>query len=226
MEKTVSKIKQLLKIVILFVSILVIGALIFIGMIWVTDKAEKKARSQPMICEEPVFPETIPAENGGQYVRRLSTYWWVEDILDGKIIAEDVNKYRGALFPSENAGLIDLDGNVLIPFVNRDIHFTETGYISVSTYANNETAHTFYDMDLDQQASFVNVPHDEWLKYEGERYISDRGEYVPAVDTFGGSARYYGKFLVLDETGYRDNDRKVNTCVYVLEDPPAEKEEN
>ena len=44
---------------------------------------KSKGKEQPLLCAEPLYPEIIQAEQDGEYVRKLSTYWWVHDVKNG-----------------------------------------------------------------------------------------------------------------------------------------------
>ena len=86
--------------------VLIVGACI---AVIASHGKDKKSANQPILCEEPVFPATLAAE-GGTYIRKLSTYWWVKDVNNGKVILEDVNRYKGEKENNDDLGVVDLQG--------------------------------------------------------------------------------------------------------------------
>ena len=86
---------------VIIVGAAVLALLLIIGgciTLFTSCGGSKKSKTQPLLCEEPAFPATLKA-NGGEYTRKLSTYWWVKDVKNGKVILEDVNRFHGGAAP-------------------------------------------------------------------------------------------------------------------------------
>ena len=125
---------------VIIVGAAVLALLLIIGgciTLFTSCGGSKKSKTQPLLCEEPAFPATLKA-NGGEYTRKLSTYWWVKDVKNGKVILEDVNRFHGGAAPDADLGVVDLQGRVIITCDNRDVHFTDKGYSATTIWA--ETA--------------------------------------------------------------------------------------
>lgn len=193
----------------------IIAAVIIAVVIHNKNAADKKNSYQPLVCEEPVFPETLPAENGGVYVRKLSTYWWVSDVKNGRVIIEDVNSYHGGLVPDNDQGVVSLTGGDVIPCVYNDVYFTANGYIA----ATNVTVVNYFNMGGNGVAKYDidSVPPEAKEKYEGEGSFAERA-YVPLADETVGHVEYYGKYISVSESESHDQNTKMNTCIYVLTD--------
>ncbi len=178
----------------------------------------KKTDNQPLICEGPAFPETLKAA-GGTYTRKLSTYWEVKDVWNGKVIIEDVNRFHGGKVPDDDLGVVDLQGRVMITCDNRDVHFTKNGYIATHHFDSSRKSYTynFYNMGGNCLETLDAVTTEAREKYEGEgeRKQKDSAKISDKVD---GEVTYFGKYAVVRQSGSRGKNKKINTCVYEFKD--------
>lgn len=175
----------------------------------------EKNISQPIICDEPVFPATIKAENGSEYVRKLSTYWWVRDVKNGKVIIEDVNSHRDGSSTDDDLGVVDMRGREIIECDNRDVHFTEKGYIATNHYDNGSSTFNYFNMGGNCLATLEALTDEAAAKYEGDGSAKER-EYVPVAEEIDGTVRYFGKYITVSQYDGFDKNVKMNTCIYEL----------
>ncbi|MCR5707260.1 MAG: hypothetical protein K6G82_03215 [Ruminococcus sp.] len=199
--------------------VIIVGAavmallLIIVGCItFFTSCGKKKQENQPLLCEEPAFPETLAAD-GGTYTRKLSTYWWVKDVNNGKVILEDVNRFNGGDEPDADLGVVDLQGRVIITCDNREVYFTDKGYIATWHVEGNNSTYNFFNMGGNCLASLDSTNAETVEKY-GEAMKSSEKEHAEITDKVSGSVKYFGKYAVVSESGGNDAKKKVNTCVY------------
>ncbi|MBR6070899.1 MAG: hypothetical protein IKP78_09955 [Ruminococcus sp.] len=187
----------------------VIGACI---AVIVSHGKGKKSANQPLLCEEPVFPATLAAE-GGTYTRKLSTYWWVKDANNGKVILEDVNRFRGGAVPDADLGVVDLQGRVVITCDNREVHFTDKGYIATWHVDKNSSTYNYFNMGGNCLASLDSTSAETIEKY-GEVLKTSEKEHAEITDKVDGSVKYFGKYAVVSERDEISKKKQTNTCVY------------
>ena len=190
--------------------VLLVGACIAVFAL----RGGKKTAEQPLLCEEPAFPETLKAA-GGEYTRKLSTYWWVKDVKNGKVIIEDVNRFKGGKEPEDDLGVVDLQGRVMITCDNRDVHFTKNGYISTLHVdkSKNKSTYNFYNMGGNCLATMETVTPEAKEKYEGEGELKPQ-ESAKISDNIDATVTYYGKYAVVSQYEKQDKVKKLNTCIY------------
>ena len=174
---------------------------------------DKKSANQPILCEEPVFPATLKA-SGGEYVRKLSTNWWVCDVRNGKVILEDVNRFKGEKEKNDDLGVVDLQGRVVITCDNRDVHFTKNGYIATHHISGKGAqTYNFYNMGGNCLATLDSLTDEAKQKYEGEGDIKT-SESAKLSDSVDGTVRYFGKYAVVSQLGGINMKKQNITCVY------------
>lgn len=202
---------------VIIVGALVVALLFIVGaciaVITSHGKGGRKSANQPILCEEPVFPATLKGE-GGTYTRKLSTYWWVKDVNNGKVILEDVNRFKGAKEDNDDLGVVDLQGRVVITCDNRDVHFTKNGYIATMHISGKSSkSYNFYNMGGNCLATLDSLTDDAMRKYEGdgESKTADSAKLTDSVD---GTVRYFGKYAVVSQSDGINPKKQNNTCVY------------
>ena len=91
-------------------------ALCIIAIIVISIVGGKSGKNKniPLLCAEPAYPETIQAKDG-EYVRKLSTYWWVVDVKNGKVILHDQNKIKEGFNIDKSCGVADFRGRITVP---------------------------------------------------------------------------------------------------------------
>ena len=199
---------------VVIVAALALAMFLLIGVViavFAFHGKEKKQDNQPLICEEPVFPETLSA-TGGTYTRKLSTYWWVKGVKNGKVILEDINRYHGGAVPDQDVGVVDLQGRVVIACDNREVHFTDKGYIATWHVEKNSSTYNYFNMGGNCLASFDENTAEANEKFGSVDKISDK-DHVEITDKVDGVVDYYGKYAVVSEKGSHDKKNKINTCV-------------
>lgn len=206
--------KRLITVIALGAALLLLVVSCIIVLVLKGGSGGKKL-SQPIICEEPVFPATIKAENGSEYVRKLSTYWWVKDVKNGKVIIEDVNNHNDGSSSDDDLGVVDLRGREVIDCDNRDVRFTEKGYIAVNHYENGSGTFYYFNMGGNCLASYGTLTDEAKGQYEGDGSAKER-EYVPVAEEIDGTVRYFGKYITVSQYDSYDKKVKMNTCVYEL----------
>ena len=196
------------------VIVVMSAALILVTVICMVVAAVSGAGSSvPLVCSEPVFPETIAASDGGTYVRKLSAYWAVWDVRNGRVIVSDINSgNKGGSY-----GVADFKGQVLVPCSNDEVHFTGNGYIA----AHNGGDLCYFNMGGNclEKSSVRSV--DMVNKYEGEALQAET-EYAEISDEIGGFVKYFGRYMIVSEKelDYCENDLglnpkdRCNTCIY------------
>lgn len=170
---------------------------------------KSKGKEQPLLCAEPLYPEVIQAEQDGEYVRKLSTYWWVHDVKNGKVIIEDVNRFKGDSKASKDMGVADFRGNIIIPAENTDVSFTANGYIKAYN-----GSYSFFNMGGNCLDTFEgDIPQEALAEYVGEQDNAER-PYVPIAESIDGKVQYFGKYMTVSQYEVLDSKKKMNTCVY------------
>jgi hypothetical protein len=200
---------------VIIVGAAVLALLLIIGgciTLFTSCGGSKKSKTQPLLCEEPAFPATLKA-NGGEYTRKLSTYWWVKDVKNGKVILEDVNRFHGGAIPDADLGVVDLQGRVIITCDNRDVHFTDKGYIATWHVEGNSSTYNYYNMGGNCLASLDTITPESNEKF-GEAAKSSDKDSAKITDKVSGKVEYFGKYAVVSDTDSKDKNKNVNTCVY------------
>ncbi|MBR1752485.1 MAG: hypothetical protein IJ740_16725, partial [Ruminococcus sp.] len=133
MKKVKAAAKGILMIFMAVIGISVILILIAAVMIFADisiSKAEKKKNYIPMLGSTEL-PEVIPTDDGHEYRRRLVSNWRIYDVLDGRAAIADINGEhpQRLVGVDENMGVVDLDGNIILPTEYRSAEFTRAGYI-------------------------------------------------------------------------------------------------
>lgn len=211
MQRKLNK-KRASGVAVLFAALLLVtGACI---AVLVSHGKDKVKENQPLLCEEPVFPETLPAE-GGTYIRRLSTYWWVKDVRNGKVIIKDINRSDSGKDDADDLGVADLQGRVVITCDNREVHFTDNGYIGTLHFdsAKGVSTYNYFNMGGNCLASMESVTPEAKGKYEGASRGSEPETFALTED-IDGVVRYYGKYIAVSQYDSPDRSRKNNTCIY------------
>ncbi len=171
---------------VIIVGAAVLALLLIIGgciTLFTSCGGSKKSKTQPLLCEEPAFPATLKA-NGGEYTRKLSTYWWVKDVKNGIITCD-----------------------------NRDVHFTDKGYIATWHVEGNSSTYNYYNMGGNCLASLDTITPESNEKF-GEAAKSSDKDSAKITDKVSGKVEYFGKYAVVSETDSKDKNKNVNTCVY------------
>ena len=118
---------------VIIVGAAVLALLLIIGgciTLFTSCGGSKKSKTQPLLCEEPAFPATLKA-NGGEYTRKLSTYWWVKDVKNGNASIDDlgISSPDSTTIEIEFERDIDLDlfletlaSPVLVPLRENKVH--------------------------------------------------------------------------------------------------------
>ncbi|MDO4864628.1 MAG: hypothetical protein Q4A05_10715 [Ruminococcus sp.] len=203
---------------VVIVAALAVALLAIIGAciaVFVSHGKGKKSENQPLLCEEPVFPATIKAA-GGEYTRKLSTYWYVWDVKNGKVIIEDVNRFKGAKEANDDLGVTDLQGRVLITCDNREIHFTGNGYIETQHYGKDGShTYNYFNMGGNCLATLDSLTDEAKEKYEGEAK-SNTADSAKMSEEIDGWVRYTGKYAIVSQSenvGIEKGKKNI-TCVY------------
>ena len=209
MERKLNKKRVIIVAALAFVFLMIVGICI---AVLASHGKDKKQPNQPILCEEPAFPATLAAA-GGTYTRKLSTYWWVNDVKNGKVILEDVNRFHGGNDPEDDLGVVDLQGRVIIACDNREVHFTNNGYIATWHHENGKSTFNYFNMGGNCLASLEARDDESNKKYEGDPRNKETETYK-ITDKIDGSVKYYGKYAVISQFDSRDKNKKMNTCVY------------
>lgn len=194
------------------VPLLVIVIAVICIVTAVSHGKDKKHATQPFLCEEPLYPQTLKAE-GGEYTRKLSTNWWVRDVKNGKVIIEDVNRLQKGKKQADDLGVVDLQGRIIIVCDNREVHFTDKGYIAAWHSNGSKSVFNYYNMGGNCLASIEKQTPESRENY-GEAVKGSDSDHAKITDKVDGKVHYFGKYAVVSEYDDFDRDKKMNTCVY------------
>lgn len=180
MRRAKTAVKGIFKILLVLVIILVLFILIAALLIFNDMKAreaEKKKNYIPMLSTTEL-PEVIEVNENHEYRRRLVSNWRIFEVQSGLATIEDINEDhpQRIVGADENMGVVDLDGNVILPPEYRSAVFTKAGYLK--TWDKGGGSFTYYDLDGKVLETSYNGFLDRYENIESaESQFEIKGDY-------------------------------------------------